>query len=203
MRTGLVGFCVLLLAGSARAQVPPMQAAAAPKPGAIGGRVLLAHGVPATSCRVTVEGASGSSGCNTSGAFIVKDVPPGQYDVVISVSGVGETRLSAGAGSDQTTYLGDVTVGVPGVITGKVTANNSADIDLSVIGIPELGVYAQPNITGGYVLTGVPVGTWKVTLFPPGQSASVQSVTLTRASPVVKADFQIKTPASSTPPLVP
>ena len=196
----MLGVGVLLVAGIARAQGGAGGAAAPapPKPGAIAGRVVIAPGVPASACKVTAEGASGTAACNTSGAFIVKDLPPGPYDLEVSVPSVGEARLSAGTGADQTTYLGDLRIGQPGAIGGRVTADNSADIDVAIIGIPELGVYTTPNVTGGYLLTGVPSGSWKVTLFPSGQSPSVQSVTLSRAQPIAKADFQIKTPPPGT-----
>jgi hypothetical protein len=151
--------------------------------------------VPAKECRVTVESQSLSAACNTSGAFMIKQVPPGQYDIRISVSGVGETRLSVGAGDDQTTWLGDVMVGVPSAVTGLITADNSADLDTTLIGIPELGLYTQPTVTGGYMLSGVPAGTWKVTIFAPGQSPAARSVTVPPGQPVPKVDFQIKTPA--------
>jgi hypothetical protein len=172
--------------GGGGAPAPPP-----PKPGAIAGRVVLAPGIPATACRVTIQG-SGSASCNKSGAFIVKEVMPGQYDLQISVTNVGETNLSAGVGDGQTTYLGDVTVGVPGAVMGQITAENSSDLDLTIVGIPELGVYTLPNITGGYLLTGVPAGTWSVILFPPGQSASARTITVPPGLPIRDVDFVIK-----------
>jgi hypothetical protein len=201
MRPLLVASCLVLVAGTAHAQgttaaAPAAAATAAPaqpKPGSIAGRVVFAPGVPATACRVAIESASQTAGCNSSGAFILKQVPPGQYDLRISVSGVGETRLQAGVGDDQAVYVGDVIVGLPGAVSGQLTADNSADLDLTIVGIPELGVYTQPNVTGGYLLPNVPAGTWNITVFPPGQAALSRSVAVGAGQPTRKVDFQIKT----------
>jgi hypothetical protein len=198
---------ILMLAPSARATPAAVMAAARgaaggggaaappqPKPGAISGRAVLAPGIPATSCRVSLEGASLSAGCNSNGAFMLKDVQPGQYELRINVPNVGEARLQTGVGEGQATYVGDVTVGVPGAVMGVVTAATSSDLDLTVVGIPELGLYTTPNISGAYLLTGVPGGTWNVTLYPPGQSAVSRSVTVPAGQGVNKVDFQIPPP---------
>jgi hypothetical protein len=198
------GLSILLFVGvaPAAAAVAASGAPAAPpqpKPGAISGRIILAPGIPATACRVSLEGAAGSASCNSAGAFLLKEVQPGEYELVISVPSVGETRLSTGVGDGQTTDLGNVTVGVPGAVLGQISAATSSDLDLTVICIPDLGLYATPNISGAYLLTGVPGGTWNVVLLPPGQSAISRSVTVQPGRPTFNVNFQIPV----APPLVP
>jgi hypothetical protein len=225
MRTGLlVAVALLSSAGLARAQAAPTgtaaQAAPAaqgapgapaaagapaapapPKPGSIGGRVMLAPGVPASACQASIDSASLNVSCTTGGAFSFKEVPPGSYDVHVTVPNVGEAHLAVGAGPGQATYVGDVTIGVLGAVSGQVSADNSSDLDLTVIGVPELGVYTQPNVSGGYFLAGIPAGTWNVTIYPPGQNSTARSVTVLPGQPVRKTDFQIgaqQPPSTST-----
>jgi hypothetical protein len=200
MRLFVLASALVLWAGVAHAQQAPVAPAAQPRPGAIGGRVVVAPGVPATACRLTLQGVSATTECKSGGGFMLKEVPPGQYELKISVTGVGDTSLSVGTGEDQTTYLGDVTVGVPGAVSGLVTADNTSDLDLTVIGIPALGLYTQPNISGYYVLSGVPGGTWNVTIFPPGQNSSARPVTAQPGQPIRGVDFQIKKPTMNMAP---
>jgi hypothetical protein len=177
--------------GLAQPQAPPT-APAPPKPGAIGGRVMLAPSVPANACRLTLEGASVSGDCKKGGGFMLTEVPPGQYELQVSVPGIGDTRFSVGTGEGQTTYLGDLSVGIPGAVSGLITAENSSDLDLTVVGIPALSIYTQPNVTGSYLLSGVPGGNWNVTVFAPSQSPTTRAVTATPGQPVRGVDFQIR-----------
>jgi hypothetical protein len=180
----------------AAAAAAPAPAAAAepqqPKPGSLGGRVVVAPGVPATACQATIDSAQLRADCSKTGSFLFKQVPPGTYDVRITINNVGAATLSAGVGDGQATYLGDVQASVLASVTGRVTADNSSDLDVTVIGVPELGVYTQPTVTGGYLLNGVPPGTWNLTIFPPNQSPSVKQVQVAPGQPQRGVDFQIK-----------
>jgi hypothetical protein len=188
-----LAFTALLLLAATGAGPAPAGPAAGPEPpppGNIAGRVLVAPGVPAQRC--TVSGAGVSASCNKSGTFLIKPAPVVPTEIKISVPGVGEVTLSAGAGEGQTTWLGDIIIGVPGAVSGLVTADNSSDLDRTVIGIPELGVFTQPSVTGGYLLSGIPGGAWNLTLYPPGQPDITRSIVLAPGQVGVQADFHIK-----------
>ena len=164
--------------------------------------MVVAPGAPASACQASIDTAQLRADCSKTGSFIFKQVPPGTYDVRITINNIGTTTLSAGVGDGQATYLGDVQIGAFASVTGLVSADNSSDLDVTVIGVPELGVYTQPNVTGGYLLNGVPPGTWNLTIFPPGQSPSVQKINVAPGQPLRGVDFQIKAappPATSTP----
>jgi len=169
-----------------------------PKPGSIGGRVTVAPGVPVASCQASIDSAQLTASCSKGGAFIFKQVPPGQYDVHITVANIADVTISTGVGDGQSTYLGDIRVGVPGSVSGRVSADNSSDFDVTVIGVPELGIYTQPNVTGGYLLAGVPPGTWNLTIYPPNQNPSVKQINVTAGQPLRGVDFQIKSVAPTT-----
>jgi hypothetical protein len=200
-------FAALLLAGGTAAAQPgaaqpaaagPAAAAEPPPPGSISGRVVIAPGVPAQRCQVSGSGVTAS--CNKSGAFLIKPAPILPVDIKISVPGIGDVTVSAGAGEGQTTWLGDIQVGVHGAVSGVVVADNSSDLDRTIIGIPELGVYTQPSVTGGYLLSGVPGGAWNVTLYPPGQAEVTRSVVLGPGQVTGQVDFHIKgAPPPQTP----
>jgi hypothetical protein len=200
---------VCVFAGRAIGQQPapapaPAPAAAAepqqPKPGSIGGRVVVAPGVPVPACQASIDSAQQKADCAKTGAFIFKQVPPGTYDVRITVNNVGSVTLSAGVGDGGATYLGDVQIAALTSVAGRVTADNSSDLDVTVIGVPELGVYTQPTVTGGYLLNGVPPGTWNLTIFAPNQTPQVRQINVVPGQPLRAVDFQIK---AALPPAAP
>jgi hypothetical protein len=200
---GLVAVCTFtgqaMAQQSAAATAGGAAAAQAPKPGSIAGRVVVAPGIPVNACQATIDSAQLKVDCSKGGAFVFKQVQPGSYDVHIVVNSVGDVTLSTGVGDGQATWLGEVHVGVPGSVAGRVTADNSSDLDVTVIGVPELGLYTQPNVTGGYLLAGVPAGNWNLTIFPPGQNPAVRQISVPPGQPLRGVDFQITTAPAVTP----
>lgn len=153
------------------------------EPGVIQGRVVVGPGVPASSCTAVVVGTPLKGTCDTSGNFTIRKAPPGDWDVDITVPGVATRRVIATANTSTdvqgpVTYLGEVQVGQLGGVTGQITLMNTSDLDATVVSIPALGLFVQPNIGGYYLLSGVAPGSWSFVVYVNGRASTPKPITV-------------------------
>lgn len=159
---------LLLLPAAAQAGDPP------PSPHVIPvdfvGQLQMIPGVPCGNCLLTVEGTPISARTTPEGFFVLTGVPSGPWTVTAK-SEDGEQRLQfplrkpfIGETRDTSLrhvmYLPTIVLSKPGAVTGKVEVSSTDDLDDVVVGIPELGLFVQPNIGGVFLLTGVAPGNY-------------------------------------------
>jgi len=163
-----------------------------PAPGSLVGRVLVLANVPpaAGTCSVDLTGTGLKATCLSDGRFEVKSVPPGTYELHVKVNGLPERVVNVV--QDAAENIGDVIVGTPGAVAGKVILTKSAsddDYDRAVVGVPEQGIYVQLGVGGQYLLTGLAPGTRTVVLWVPKRA--VQSWTVTVANGGLTSGFDL------------
>lgn len=93
--------------------------------------------------------------------------------------------------------LGTIVLTKPGSITGRIILVNSPAVEMAdlVVAIPQFGLVTKPNPDGGYLLTGVPPGTWNARLMGPGIRETRDTVRLTYVAamnPSVGVNFTIR-----------
>jgi hypothetical protein len=140
------------------------------------GHVSLSPGVNATSCQVSfLAGTPGSATCDAQGNFAMNNVVAGSLPLLVTVPvnpyGVpARTIYVAIPDNYQTGSAGDIVLGKPGAIAGRIrlpATDNTALYDQVYVGIPALGVYAPIGLDGQYLLTGVGPGTYTVEVSHP------------------------------------
>ncbi|MBI3185167.1 MAG: thrombospondin type 3 repeat-containing protein [Myxococcales bacterium] len=156
MRSGLA----LALLAAAACSSP-----SSPPRGGILGRLEVGEGLAASSCRVTVEGSPLGARCDELGAFEVRNVPPGRWNLKLSADD-GELpprRIPAGANPGLLTDIGSVRIPNPGRIGGKVLGQ-AADWSSLIVAVSGTEAVTQPNENGGYLLERVPPGVHELVL---------------------------------------
>jgi hypothetical protein len=114
-------------------------------------------------------------------------------------------RLADGGGGIQTLSfeidtafnVGTIVLAKPGSITGRIILVDSPAVNMAdlVIAIPQFGLVTKPNPDGGYLLTGVPPGTWNARLMGPGIRETRDTIRLTYVAamnPTVGVNFTIR-----------
>ncbi len=128
-------------------------------PGEIIGRVETSADIPASGCRVLLEGSPLGAICDVSGGFDIRSVPPGRWDLRIvsddPLSLPGK-RLVVGANRGFVTDLGPIRLAQPGSIGGRVLGGG--DLGGVIVALPAYGVVTTPNANRGYLLIGAPPG---------------------------------------------
>lgn len=181
-RFGAFAPAVMLLAGSASGCSSNQALSAGQAPGEIIGSVEIAADIPASNCRVFLEGMPIGARCDENGSFDLRRVPAGRWDLRIVVddgaNSLPARRVAAAANPAQVSDLGAVRLAPPGSI-GGVVKPLGMDLSLAIVAIPEIGAVTTPNTNGGYLLTGVSPGAHRVVL-------------LTDAGTVLHADTRVQ-----------
>jgi hypothetical protein len=151
-----------------------------PDPGGLGS---LSGGVEGIGALVVAEGpVVASTISDVSGAYVIFNLPPGTYEVRAYAAGWRWSPAQASVAADQLTAGVDLPVLGPagGSVSGSVNIVNapggsrtsvvlvvaSTFNDVTVRGDVPPGLraprYGSPSVNGGFTITGVPDGTYKV-----------------------------------------
>jgi hypothetical protein len=168
-----------------------------PSTGSIVGRVELAEGVPAAGAKIRVRGAPFAATCDPFGGFGIGGIPSGRWTMVVSHPvAAGEVRVVIGLSSGEVANVGLIRLNARGSISGRVVFLDPDHYATAVVAVPELGIVAQPNARGGYLLEGVAAGQREVVLIhalyasaPPKRSVLVKAL-----ANVVAPDFVRRPP---------
>jgi hypothetical protein len=120
-----------------------------------------------------VEGAPLAATVDAVGMWTITGVPPGRWEANLSnpnATNLGSYRFTCGGQSAGVTNCGTAVLARPGGISGRIWFNTTSEYDIAVVGVPDLGVYAQLNCGGGYLLTGVAPGWRKLVVSTPSQT---------------------------------
>ncbi len=157
-------------------------------PGEIIGRIEISEDVPASQCRVLLEGTPLGAPCDGAGAFDVVGVLPGRWDLTVvdeSDRGLAPRRLVAASNAGFVTDLGAIRLAQPGFIGGRVTGGPPDGI----VVIPTYGVVSAPNANGGYLLSGVPPGVHDVVLITGDGTVARSGVTVLPGKTTVQVEL--------------
>ncbi len=160
-------------------------------PGEIIGRVEISADVPASGCRALLEGSPLGAPCDESGAFDLRGVPPGRWDVRIvndDPLALPGKRVAAGANSGFVTDLGAIRLAKPGAIGGRVIGGEPAGM---IVALPAYGVVTAPNDNGGYLLLEVPPGVHDVVLIAPDGTVVHADVTVVPERTTIGVDLDL------------
>jgi hypothetical protein len=166
------------------------------------GQVQLIPGVACVRCRVSVPGTPVVAETNDQGIYTLRNMPTGATWTIVAVPvGVpGEARLElrvprVGEAPSFTRsdalVVPPLVIAKPGAVTGRVHLSTTDDVDSIVVGIPSLGIYAQGNIGGVYLLNGVPPGNHTVYAYNGIQRVRIISVLVKSGELTVRNDFPI------------
>src|SRR5882672_3982045 len=152
----------LIAACGSGTHAPPLQ------PGELIGRVEVSAGVVATSCTVLLEGTPLGAHCDQDGAFDVKRVPPGRWDLRILTStkatALPSRRIPAASNPGIISDVGPIQIAHSGSIGGHIINTAGADLSLAIVAVPEIGVVTAPNPNNGFLLENVSPGIHDIVL---------------------------------------
>jgi hypothetical protein len=217
---GVAAVMVLIFCGNGSGQVwNPIDTSDFPKPcravsgtpdGTAFGRIEVVPGVAWTAefgqVRVVIAGLANSTMADENGTFRLEHVPNGIRTLVFlptdarfaaSPQRVRTTIVTSDVGEVNATDIGTFVMARPGSVTGRIIMEGTPWINMAslVISIPRFGLVTKPNPDGGYLLTGVPPGTWNVRLMGPGVNESRETTRLTYVASLdttVGVDFVIR-----------
>ncbi len=135
--------------------------------GTLLGRVMLAPDVPASGCKVVLDGTGYGGFCNSAGEYVIRGVSAGQYPLIATAPESGEVAprtVQVGASAGVISNLETIVLGKPGAIGGRILNAELADLTLAIVGIDGTGLVTAPSDRRAYWLTGVPPGVHDVTL---------------------------------------
>jgi len=182
----LVVAATLMACGSPEAPSTP--------PGEILGRVEVSAGVPASGCLVLVEGAPISARCDDGGAFDLRNMPPGRWDLRIEPNDQTHTlparRIAAGANSNFVSDLGAIQLSRPGSVGGHVTGD-PAVLATSYIAVPSIGAVTAPNAGGGYLIENVSPGVHDIILITPSGARDQAPVVVSPDHVTINVNFDL------------
>lgn len=162
------------------------------EPGEIIGRVEVSEDVPASQCRVLLDGTPLGASCDGVGAFDVVGVLPGRWDLTViddSEVGLAPRRLAAASNPGFVTDLGPIRLAQPGFVGGRVTGGPPDGI----VVIPSYGIVTAPNANGGYLLAGVPPGVHDVVLITNDGTVARAGVRVLPGKTTVQVDLDAST----------
>jgi len=160
-------------------------------PGTIEGTVMdSSSGEAIANATVTVNGMSATS--NSSGAYVISDVPPGNYTVTVSADGYEDSSetITVTAGETETLDFTLKPVPTTGTITGTVMDSSSGEVIANAT-VTVNGMSATSNSSGAYVISVVPPGNYTVTVSADGYEDSSETITVT-AGETKTLDFTLK-----------
>ncbi|MCU1285609.1 MAG: hypothetical protein JWO13_1959 [Acidobacteriales bacterium] len=131
---------------------------------------------------VVVSYSGGSNTTDANGAYVLLNVPPGNYTLTTSKSGwlSSTANVAVTAGATTTTNIPIATAGkISGVVTNKTTGAVIPGATVKIVG----GVIATSktlttNSSGAYATNWIPVGTYTVTASATGRTTTSVSVTI-------------------------
>lgn len=131
------------------------------------GRVELVPGMPLSTCRVLVEGTPIEDECDSDGAFDIRNIPRGRWDLRIigKVPGTDQTitkRIGAGANGEEVTDLGVVVLSPPLTVAGRVNGVDATTYGNYFVTVPSLGIAAPLSANGTYLLSGLPPAPMRI-----------------------------------------
>jgi hypothetical protein len=142
----------------------------------------------------TVSDANGATSATTAadGSFNLT-LPEGNYTLKVSASGYndkvsGTIKVTANKTTSYNTYLS-----VPsGNLTGKVTEDDGSPMIMATVSCNNVSGYTSTD--GKYTLSGIPVGTWTLSVTPIMGTPINYTVTIANGQTTTK-DIQIATPS--------
>jgi len=162
--------------------------------GKIGDSNLFPYmGNPIAGATVSVVGGSGSATTDASGAYNLS-LPAGNYTLKVSATGFkdktsGTLVVTANNTTSYTTYL----VKPSGNLTGKVTEDDGSAMVMATVSCGNVSGYT--GLDGKYTLTGIPVGTWTLSITPLlGTPVNFTGIVITDGQVTTK-DVMIETPS--------
>jgi len=156
-------------------------------PGEIIGRIEISEDVPASSCRVLLDGSPLGSACDGVGGFDIRGVVPGRWDlrVIADLStGLPARVLPVAANPGFVTDLGAIRLAQAGSIGGRVVG-----ADEGIVVLPSYGIVTAPNANGGYLLIDVPPGVHDVVLITDDGTVVRTDVTVLPAKTTIQVDL--------------
>ncbi|MBI1849367.1 MAG: carboxypeptidase regulatory-like domain-containing protein, partial [Planctomycetes bacterium] len=156
-------------------RVPPSARASA----WITGKVLASDGRPASGELVAARPTNGALMVNrrrtdADGGYRIGPLPPGHYDVLLRLTGIGVTlRDDAELAPGETLDLGTFHVRSPGSLTARLRREDGRPFDRPDIWIFDAcrATYWRPPLDGDVVrATAMPPGRWVFSIAPSGDS---------------------------------
>lgn len=147
---------------------------------------------------MTVLGTPIKATCDKDGCFSLAAVPSGSWKVSVSHPlAAAPMRVMVGAMSGHTTTVGPIRLNARGSISGRVLFLDPDHYATALVAVPALGIVAQPNSRGGYLLQGVAAGQREVVLIHPlyASSPPKRVVQVKALANVVAPDFVRRPPA--------
>ena len=136
--------------------------------------------------------------CDKDGCFSIGAVPSGNWKVSVSHPlAAAPMRVIAGSMGGQTTTVGPIRLNARGSISGRIVFLDPDHYATALVAVPALGIIAQPNLRGGYLLQGVAAGQREVVLIHPlyASSPPKRTVQVKALANVVAPDFVRRPPA--------
>jgi hypothetical protein len=166
-----------------------------PQPGEIIGSVEISADVPATGCIVLLEGTPLGGHCDETGAFDIRRVPPGRWDLRIITDG-GATalpakRVAAGSNPGLVSDLGAVRLAQPGSVGGHILNPGMTDLSLAIVAVPEIGAVTAPNDNKGFLLENVSPGEHDVVLITDAGTVIHKNVNVLPQKTTIGADLDV------------
>ena len=161
-------------------------------PGTITGTVTNSlTGEPIAGANVTANGYSATT--NSSGAYVIPDVPLGNYTVTASAAKYVNQSKTATVTAGTTTTLDFELTPLNGTISGIVTDSSTGD-PISEATVTANGMSATTNSSGAYTISDVPAGNYTVTVSANGYEDSSQTSVTVVAGETTTVNFEL-TPA--------
>ena len=171
-RDSLYGFGLVNVAAAVASVVPPAT-------GTISGTVIDAATLSPISGAAVTDGTR-SATTDANGVYTLASVPIGTYTVTASANGynsAAQTNVSVSANTNTTVNF-SLTVIVYGAIDGTVIDSVTLN-PISGATVTDGARQAVTDLTGHYVISGVPAGTYTVTASAAGYQNASQSVAVT------------------------
>jgi len=163
-----------------------------PLPGTVNGTVTNSlTGEPVAGATVTANGYSAIT--DSSGAYVIPDVPIGTYTVTASAEKYVNQSKTATVTADTTTTLDFALVPLNGTLSGVVTDSSTGN-PISGATVTANGVSVSTGADGSYSIELAP-GTYMVTVSAAGYESSSETVTVL-AGEITTLNFELTpTPA--------